>query len=143
MSLILLVTGGPLVYVALERGASAVAHVKRMGTAKRRQPTESSQCSQMPFAVTSVAAGRRRMPERRRRGESSGHPTTARQSTCTRDKRVRVPSSWRFFLQYNHRQQINWRDEPTVSFLSWGSWSILEKRVKRFIFSLSFFLILW
>lgn len=82
---------GPLVYVALERRPSAVAHVKRMRVPERRQPTESGERGQVPFAVSVVAHGSGRVERRRGRGhprrgrsESAGHPSAARQRTCTR-----------------------------------------------------------
>lgn len=70
--------GGPLVYVALVR-SSAVAHVKRMWIPIGRHPTESGERGQVPFTVTGWMI--RRRSRRRRRSESSGHPTAARQRT--------------------------------------------------------------
>jgi len=70
-----------------------------MRVPKRRQPAESGERGQVPLAVAALLGAaerviRSRWPGRRR-SESSGHPTAARQRTCTHTtrKRTRTRSS--------------------------------------------------
>lgn len=99
---------GPLVYVALK--PSAIAHVIWM---RISEPTETGERGQVPFSVAAVVIGAGRVVRRRwpwRRSESSGHPTAARQRTCstqrpssTRDKktnRTKKPSAEQKFVFY-------------------------------------------